>query len=332
MMRREIPWDLLISHFKQETGQEEEKALLDWRKQPDQEKIYRELRSVWEQVLNSSQGYTLDADYYWKQFEKRIEQKRPVPVPLRTFRIALVAASVLLILGVGLAYWGGKNLPSSPEEILQSYTTLNGKSRMVLPDGSLVWLHAGSTLNYKTTFTENRELFLEGEALFEVERKDGKPFFVRTGEITVEVHGTRFNVEAYQDNPEIKVSLIHGSVSVGNGGERLMMSPGDRVSFHKEERIFTLQKEDMFFESSWANESYSFEAKTLEYICRYLERWYHVEIKLDPSIATTQVYTFTLTDEPLETILQIMSGLSPIQYTFTENKKIEITQVKPSKK
>ncbi|MCC8096493.1 MAG: FecR family protein [Tannerellaceae bacterium] len=120
---------------------------------------------------------------------------------MRTFRIALVAASVLLILGVGLAYWGGKNLPSSPEEILQSYTTLNGKSRMVLPDGSLVWLHAGSTLNYKTTFTENRELFLEGEALFEVERKDGKPFFVRTGEITVEVHGTRFNVEAYQDNP-----------------------------------------------------------------------------------------------------------------------------------
>ncbi|MCC8096492.1 MAG: DUF4974 domain-containing protein [Tannerellaceae bacterium] len=111
-----------------------------------------------------------------------------------------------------------------------------------------------------------------------------------------------------------------------------MMSPGDRVSFHKEERIFTLQKEDVFFESSWANESYSFEAKTLEYICRYLERWYHVEIKLDPSIATTQVYTFTLTDEPLETILQIMSGLNPIQYTFTENKKIEITQVKPSKK
>ncbi|MCC8096494.1 MAG: hypothetical protein LIP05_14880 [Tannerellaceae bacterium] len=75
MMRREIPWDLLISHFKQETGQEEEKALLDWRKQPGQEKICRELRSVWEQVLHSSQGYTPDADYYWKQFEKRIEQK-----------------------------------------------------------------------------------------------------------------------------------------------------------------------------------------------------------------------------------------------------------------
>lgn len=88
----------------------------------------------------------------------------------------------------------------------------------------------------------------------------------------------------------------------------------------------------MFYESFWASESVQFEAKSLRYITRYLEKWYNVKIEVDPTIPDSQAYTFTIKDESLEVILRIMSRINPIAYTFDEDDHVQIMHVEPSKK
>ena len=92
--------------------------------------------------------------------------------------------------------------------------------------------------------------------------------------------------------------------------------------------MLSINKDDVAFESFWADSCYTFKAQKLGHICKYLERWYNTDISLDPSIASN-VYTFTITDEPLQTILQIMSRISPIKYSFEENNRVIIKHVEP---
>lgn len=330
MMYKTIPWDLIISHLKQETGEEQEKALNAWRSSAANESLYKELEVLWTEIQKEAGGYDPDVSYYWKRMEARIEAKRKADVvPLRKYRIAMVAASLLLAVSASVAFWAGW-MAGRPEISSQTYTALNGKSQMELPDGSTVWLNIGSTLSYKTSFTGNREVWLEGEALFKVKKDREHPFTVRTDDAQVKVHGTRFNVKAYPESPELRIALLEGKISLQVGEGETYMKPGELASVNKQTDEVRVNPADVHFESCWADKTCSFEAQPLDYICKYLERWYNVDIDLDPSIATTS-YTFTIKDEALETILQIMSRINPIQYSFEEDKRVSISEVKPLK-
>lgn len=331
MSYKTIPWDLIISHLKQYTDEEKEIALNEWRSLEGNESFYKELEILWMEIQEEAGGYVPDVSYYWKRMEARIEAKRKVyTVPLWKYRIAMVAASLLLFLSVSVAFWMGK-ITEKPEISSQTYSALNGKSQMELPDGSMVWLNMGSSLTYKTSFTGNREVWLEGEALFNVMKDKEHPFTVWMDGVQVKVHGTRFNVKAYPENSDLRIALLEGSISLLVGKNEMYVKPGELALIDKQTEEIRIYPGDVHFESCWADKVCSFEAKPLDYISKYLERWYNVDIDLDPSIATT-CYTFTITDEPLETILQIMSRINPIQYSFEEDKRVIISEVNPLKK
>jgi transmembrane sensor len=128
------------------------------------------------------------------------------------------------------------------------------------------------------------------------------------------------------------VTLFQGSVSLEAGGQEAYLHPGERASVSKKYRTLDITSADMFYDSFWASESVRFEAKSLRYITRYLEKWYNVKIEVDPSIPDSQAYTFTIKDESLEVILRIMSRINPISYMFDGNDHVKITHVEPSKK
>ena len=109
------------------------------------------------------------------------------------------------------------------------------------------------------------------------------------------------------------------------------MIPGQVASYCKSSHELTFLKDDVNFESFWANSSITFEAKPLEYIVRYLEKWYHVDILLDPTLSSSQAYTFTIKEEPLEVILRIMASINPISYSFDKNNVVTIKNVEPLK-
>ena len=332
-MHKNIPWQLIISHLKGENDKADEELFLEWLQEAGNESLFRELEELWKEIREEASSYDPDTSYYWQQLESRIngrEKQRRV-VSLWKFRVAVAAASVLLAITLTFAFLSDKGRTGEARNLL-SYSALNGKSRLLLPDSSVVWLNAGSTLEYVADFSGHREVSLNGEALFDVTRDEKHPFIVSTSGMKVKVHGTRFDVSSYPKEEHIKVTLFRGSVSVATGQEEALLHPGEVASLNKRSRELDIKPADMFFESFWASESVRFEDKSLRDVTRYLEKWYNVKIELDPSLPDSQAYTFTIKDESLEVILRIMSRINPIAYSFDEDNKVKITYVEPSKK
>lgn len=322
-MTKKIPWKLIISDLKNELAGDDQILLSQWLEKEENNALYLELTLLWDNIQQDAAQYSPDAEYYWKLLETQIDKqekkkKKRTTIPLPTFRAALVAASVLLLISIFSSYFIGKKNAYTPVSS-QTYTAINGKSQLFLPDGSLVWLNIGSTLVYETSFLKDRTVTLEGEALFEVKKDTEHPFTVSLDNTYIRVTGTRFNVQAYRSKPEIRVALLDGKISVWADNKEHEMFPGQLATYYKTSNKLSVAQGNVGFEAFWANKSCSFENKTLGYICKYLERWYNIKIVLDNSIAESHIYTFTITDEPLETILQIMSRINPVQYSFEEN-------------
>ena len=146
----------------------------------------------------------------------------------------LAAASILGLLGM-CAYWyvsrSGLGSSGNKTETLSILSVPKGQTGWVqLADGSKVWLNAASTLHYPMAFTgKEREVELSGEALFEIAPNANSPFVVRSGDLRVEVLGTRFDMMAYAEEPVSKTSLFEGSVKVINGSETALLHAGDQA-------------------------------------------------------------------------------------------------------
>lgn len=216
---------------------------------------------------------------------------------------------------------------------VQQYSIYSGKSKVLLPDGSEVWLHGKSSLVYTTGFSKkNREVSVDGEAYFSVTRNNKSPFVVKTDGMDIIVHGTKFNVESHQDNPNIRVSLIEGSVALQTNSDYKMLQPGEAGIFNKQENSLNVEVTDVEYACLWTADQIRFEQKNLKEICRSLSKWYNVQIDLDPTIAEKYAFTFSLRDEPLEQILRIMSRINPIIYDFDENNNLTISAASYIKK
>lgn len=145
---------------------------------------------------------------------------------------------------------------------------------MTLSDGSLVWLNAGSSITYPVAFSAKvRKVSIIGEAYFEVKHDDTKPFIVSKGETSVTVLGTHFNVNAYNDESEIKVTLMEGSVKVNN----TILKPGQQAQVSSVIKV--VNDVDLDQVIAWKNGLFNFNKTELGEIMRQLEKWYDVEVE-----------------------------------------------------
>jgi len=146
------------------------------------------------------------------------------------------------------------------------------KSQLILDDGTKVWLNAGSKLAFPTKFKgEKREVFLEGEAYFEVKHNPNAPFFVHTGEIAVKVLGTKFNISAYQTDQLIETVLIEGKVAVSEHSvlgfmkRETILAPKQKASFNKENRTISVKNEpDVEFAIAWTEGWFMYSQQNLK--------------------------------------------------------------------
>lgn len=173
---------------------------------------------------------------------------------------------------------------SSTELIYNTLTNQRGSKviDMTLADGSRVWLNAGSSLTYPVAFNGNeRKVSITGEAYFEVMHDAAKPFVVSKGETDVRVLGTHFNVNAYDDDREIKVTLLEGSVKVlrpSQNGKAVILKPGQQAQVSSEIKIASnIDIEEVM---AWKNGKFQFgEAADISTIMRQVSRWYDVDIE-----------------------------------------------------
>jgi ferric-dicitrate binding protein FerR (iron transport regulator) len=156
-----------------------------------------------------------------------------------------------------------------------------------------VWLNAGSRLRYPVTFTgASREVWLEGEAYFEVSRS-GAPFRTRVGSAVVEVLGTSFNVTGYADDPVVVATLSSGKVRVsvdGRPDERVELLPGGQAQVDAASGTITTREVDAGVYASWRESLFVFDDESLEAIARKLARWYDVEIEIASPSARGAVF------------------------------------------
>jgi len=159
-------------------------------------------------------------------------------------------------------------------------TPKGGQYQVVLPDGTNVWLNAASSLRYPAAFTATaREVQLEGEAYFEVAKNPDKPFRVRSHGQVVEVLGTHFNINSYQDEPGIKTTLLEGSVRVLNADltSAAVLKPGQQANLTSggQIQISNVDPEEFV---AWKNGKFIFTDANIKSIMRQISRWYNVDI------------------------------------------------------
>lgn len=153
---------------------------------------------------------------------------------------------------------------------------------MTLADGSRVWLNTGSSVTYPVVFVGNeRNVTITGEAYFEVAPDKAKPFKVSKGDMTVEVLGTHFNVNAYDDNNDIKVTLLEGKIktAIGNG-QSAILKPWQQAIFGNSE-LSVVSNADIEEVMAWKNDRFMFNSKTVTEIMKEISRWYDVEVKYE---------------------------------------------------
>jgi len=160
-------------------------------------------------------------------------------------------------------------------------TPVGGQYQLQLPDGSKVWLNAASSIRYPTAFSEQvRRVEITGEAYFEIARNKNMPFVVQFNNGTeVRVLGTHFNIKAYSDEPEIKTTLLEGSISITHGQKNILLSSGNQAQIDKKGDIKLVMNSDTEEAVAWKNGSFQFNSADLESVMRQTARWYNLEVE-----------------------------------------------------
>lgn len=292
--------DLLYSYFVGELTEEQEKELLVWLEaDEDNKKVLFEMAEWWATAHVPLYASNMKADFE-KHFGSLMQSERSEAKKhsLWTSWSKVAAVGLLLIsVGIGSYQLGHRTLNDTQLAYFETATPMGSQSKVILPDQSVVWVNAGSSLRYSKDFNKkDREIYLEGEAYFEVARDTLKPFLVKSDVLSVRVLGTKFNVKAYKDDQTIDVSLVSGKVNVRlddkmeHKGE-VELHPNRMLRYDKETDRVEMKEIEGSNAYDWTNGTLRFEEKSFVQIAKDLERKYNLHIHIVSDKLKKEVFT-----------------------------------------
>lgn len=223
------------------------------------------------------------------------------------------------------------NQPGTPD-MNQLVIPYGKTSEILLPDGTHVFLNAGSRLVYPTFFADNvREVFLVGEAYFDVEHNKEKPFVVQTNDIRVRVLGTQFNISAYPSDNIIETLLVSGKVRLQQNNtkvfsETIELSPGQLATFSKAERTTQLANVDVDNYTLWKDNLLKFESADLSRVVKKLERFYNIRFKYnDPFLGGIKISGKLDLGDSRESVLKNVADVASVNILKTGEGNYEIS-------
>jgi ferric-dicitrate binding protein FerR (iron transport regulator) len=199
------------------------------------------------------------------------------------------------------------------------------KSKIVLADGTEVWLNSESTLRIPVSESPtSRKVELTGEAYFKVTKNPKIPFIVKTKAYNVEVYGTEFNVMAYDDFNRTETTLVNGIVKICRQNNELLMKPGQTMVFANNQ--FKMKSGKVEQAVSWKDEKFYFDAIPFSELVMRLERWYNVEIVISDTNLKSRLYSGVFkNEETIWQVLDVVEKTSPIHYERSGFRKIVIS-------
>jgi transmembrane sensor len=207
-----------------------------------------------------------------------------------------------------LAYNLSKEKPT--ETLYNTLTTLRGNQyKLILSDGTKVWLNASSSLRFPTRFNGKcREVVLEGEAYFEVAKNGEMPFHVQVNDMEVEVLGTHFNINAYSDESTVKTTLLEGLVRIHHGKCSPVLKPGEQAKLERNGDIRLIKNDPDIIDDAiaWHNGYFSFDKVDIKAVMRQLSKWYNVTVQYEGPLSKTEFGGKIERDLTLMEVLKIL--------------------------
>ena len=224
------------------------------------------------------------------------------PARLKRKKLIRVLPIAIFVLGAAGAFWifrgTGIKEPviTSVQSLTKKFTERKEQRYLLLPDSTQVWLNAASSLEFPDKFKGNkREVFLTGEAFFDVKHADNSPFLIHTKNVTTTVVGTAFNIRAYPDQKAITVSVSRGKVKVSRDDQLIAtLTKGQQVKVNNTKDKDPVIEEEVAVEkiNSWQQGDLSYDDMTIEDIAKDLQNVFNVEIKIeDPAIRQLSIST-----------------------------------------
>lgn len=278
-----------------------------------------EEKELWFSSLAANDSHAYDVDKAFGKFQQRTRRKRSSRFFIPAF-LYKAAAVVLILIACGLSYWFGVNGIQDRFADIVVEAPLGSKTKLILPDGSQVWLNAGSRIVYSQGFgVNNRHLELNGEAYFEVTKNKDIPFDVKTKELNVTVLGTKFNFRNYDDEEELVVNLLEGRVQLDNrihDTEAVYLSPSEKGVLNKLTGEIVISKAKVVDSKEWMNDRLFFDEMTLADIVKELERSYGVRISIgDAKLKNDRFYAlFNRREQSIQDVLDIIAKTGKLRY------------------
>lgn len=295
----------------------------------ENEHYFMQQQEIWFSAISAKKETIYNKDRAFKQFVNRTANQQPKRKTIRkSFPTSAIwryaAVSAILCLVSYFSYWRGEvNIKNGFSDIVIE-APLGSRTKMSLPDGTVVWLNAGSRMVYSQGFgVENRNIELEGEGYFEVKRNEEVPLFVKTNSLQVKVLGTKFNFRDYPDDLEAIVSLSEGKVALNNllkSENEAYLSPNERVILDKMNGNMHVESAKVSNAPEWTNGYLFFDEELLPDIIKELERSYNVKIHIaNDSLNSFRFYgNFVHNEQNIKDVLEALSATQKINYTIED--------------
>jgi ferric-dicitrate binding protein FerR (iron transport regulator) len=257
------------------------------------------------------------------------EQSLTTAKPAKKKRLILAMAVVVIALVAGVGWFMTRPLSKQPLAAIKGLAKkMTGRSEyryMLLPDSTQVWLNAASTLEYPQQFaTGKREVYLTGEAYFDVKHADKQPFLIHTGKVTTMVLGTAFNINAYPGRENIIVSVSRGKVRVNyNEKEMAVLTQGQQVKVSNTSNTVVQKKMAITEAAPWQQGNLQYDDETIRDIVADLERNYDVTIQVQSeTLANERITTSFRREIGIENALKVICNLTDTRLKLENNKYV----------
>ena len=280
------------------------------------ESLFRKAQALGDDIREMESIDTLAAYHKAKLDINKVERKKTVYSQLMRYAALLAIPLLMTSLVLGYLYFDG-----AEEEVKYAEITAATGSviRYELPDGSVVWLNAGTTLRYPTVFKkDNRSVELKGEAYFEVAKDPSKPFQVEMNGASITVLGTHFNVKADAESDDITATLVEGSIRFEGAKQNIVMTPNQQLTFNRSTNKVDVKEIDTDTFTAWKDGLLKYKSIPFTELIENLKDIYQVEIRIDderladPSITVSGTFN---QKQSIEQILKVISHSLPIRWT-----------------
>lgn len=309
---QETEWMLLLKALKGECSIEEQERFEEWLTlDKNNRELFGRVELDWKRTGEITIEDHANPEEVWGKISDSINESQGASKSVVNWRPWMsYAAAVVLLIAFSVLFFTNQTSQRVPEYAMVE-TSPAGISKMILSDGSKVWLAEQSSLEYSDfSNSKSRKVILKGKAYFEVARNEAKPFIIETSSSKVEVLGTAFNLDASQTEKEVELTVTHGKVafsSLENTSERMILTIGEMAKLDMSDG--TLSKSDLINPNvlSWKTGILTFDNAPLKVVCKTISKYYKSNISVLEEAPQDLFLTVTFDNQPLEEVVEIIA-------------------------